>query len=128
MPLLAAAAATAMGSLMMMSAPVHAVPSTASAPMPGTLRTAADCEVDGGKLYCGNEHGAALHEHRDSSSRIVDFLETTYSVFACWGYGEWREGSNVWYWTNGDWYGRWGNVHASLVYTSQDPPAGMKQC
>ncbi|NYE40615.1 hypothetical protein [Streptomyces fulvorobeus] len=56
-------------------------------------------------------------------------LETPWSVFNCWGHGDRHSGGNdIWYWTMGDLFARWGNVPASVVFTSQDPPAGMDQC
>jgi hypothetical protein len=93
------------------------------------LQVSADCYTSGGKLYCGNYANAAIYEHRRFDSPIVDFVRTTFSVFSCWGHGEAHSGGNdIWYWTNGDYNGRWGNMPASEVFTSEDPPAGMTQC
>ncbi|MES0835875.1 hypothetical protein [Nocardiopsis tropica] len=94
------------------------------------VQAAARCEVrSNGKLYCGNYGGAPLYATRSYDSEVRDYIETTQSVFLCWGRGDRHNGgNNVWYWTNGDMYGRWGNVPAEYVFTSVDPPAGMTKC
>lgn len=127
---LLAAAAMSVTSALALTGPAQATPESTKPATADTLRAAAECYVDGdGMLHCGNERNTPLKEHRSYSSTTVDWVETTFSVFACWGYGDHHEGgNNIWYWTNGDHYGRWGNAPASWVYTSVDPPAGMKQC
>jgi hypothetical protein len=126
--LLAAVIMTATGTVALSGA-AQANPAGESPVATERLRVSADCYTSDGKLYCGNYANAALHEHRRFDSPIVDYVRTTFSVFRCWGHGESHSGGNdIWYWTNGDYHGKWGNMAASEVFTSQDPPAGMDQC
>ncbi|WP_221352154.1 hypothetical protein [Streptomyces beigongshangae] len=112
------------------SGPAHATPSKehirAAA---GQEPLSADCYTSGGKLYCSNVAHTPMYEHRSYSSRRVEYLETPWSTFNCWGYGDQHSGGNdIWYWAQGDVVGDWGNVPASVVFTPYDPPAGMDQC
>ncbi|MEU6040712.1 hypothetical protein ABZ801_35475 [Actinomadura sp. NPDC047616] len=102
---------------------------TESAPAT-SKQVARTCHVrSDGKLLCENKRGAPLYQHRSTGSRIVDYLDTSPSVFACWGEGDLHAGGNrIWYWTNGDRTKQWGNIPAVHLYTSVDPPAGMKKC
>ena len=64
----------------------------------------APCAVRGdGRLYCGNRDNAAIRAARSPRARQVNTLETTYSWFLCWGFGERHSGgNNTWYYTQGD--------------------------
>jgi hypothetical protein len=98
---------------------------------PKTARAAASpsCYVSNQHLYCSNVRHTPMYEHRSYNSAVVEYLESSFSYFECWGYGDTHAGgNNVWYWTQGDVVAHWGNVPASVVWTPYDPPAGMKQC
>ncbi|CAL9331056.1 hypothetical protein SUDANB96_00074 [Streptomyces sp. enrichment culture] len=93
---------------------------------------AATCGVDGntGTLWCTNQAPKALYAHRSFYSDFRDNLRTTYSSFACYGYGDSYQGNSIWYWTQGDDYGAWGNIWSGYVHI--DPGTairlGMKKC
>ncbi len=106
--------------------PTSAAPRTAKA---STAAAAADCYVSNQHLHCSNVQHTRMYAHRSFNSEVVEYLETSYSYFECWGRGDYHSGgNNVWYWTQGDVVGDWGNVPASVVWTPVDPPAGMKEC
>lgn len=90
---------------------------------------AAECGVRGdGKLWCGNRAGAKGYQHRSYSSGIRGSLNTTFSWFVCWGYGDRHAGgNNVWYWTQLD-NGQWGNVAGVDLHTPADPWGNLRQC
>ncbi|GAA1586018.1 hypothetical protein GCM10009678_80750 [Actinomadura kijaniata] len=102
----------------------------AAAPADTADKAARTCHVrPDGKLFCENKRDANLFEHPNSTSRVVDTLKTSPSVFACYRRGEWHHGGNdVWYYTNGDVTKRWGYIPAVHLYTTTDPPAGMRAC
>ncbi|KUN25066.1 hypothetical protein AQJ23_16970 [Streptomyces antibioticus] len=89
----------------------------------------AECGVrSDGKLWCGNRVGARGYQHRSYASGIRGQLNTSFSWFACWGYGDTHAGGNdIWYWTQLD-NGQWGNVPAVDVYTPTDPWGGLRMC
>ncbi|MEV7615561.1 hypothetical protein [Streptomyces sp. NPDC089799] len=117
---LAAAALTS--GLATAAAPAVAAPNTGTA-------AAAECGVrSDGRLWCGNRSGAKGYEHRSYNSAVRGPLNTSFSWFQCWGYGDRHGGgNNVWYWTQLD-NGQWGNVPAVDVHTSVDPAPGLRQC
>lgn len=93
---------------------------------------AATCGVDSrtGALWCTNNAPKILYAHRSFHSDFRDNLRTTYSSFACYGYGDSHQGNDIWYWTQGDDYGAWGNIWSGNVHI--DPHfairLGMKKC
>ncbi|MEE2041571.1 hypothetical protein Q8791_30550 [Nocardiopsis sp. CT-R113] len=119
-----------------MAASLFATPASATTSTPGSAETetgrvqvSASCYTRNTDLYCDNRPGTPLRVNRSYESPVRDYLDTSHSWFQCWGYGDWHAGgNNVWYWTQGDRYGAWGNIAAVDVYTSVDPPAGINQC
>jgi hypothetical protein len=81
------------------------------------------------KLLCSNKPGAPIYAAPRLNSKVVDRLRSNPSIFNCWRRGAPHNGgNNIWYWTNGDDHGRWGNVPAIHLHTQVDPPRGMRRC
>ncbi|XKK39029.1 hypothetical protein HFP72_32185 [Nocardiopsis sp. ARC36] len=101
----------------------------AQAAGPNRVQVSAACYTANTDLYCDNRAPSNLYQHRRTTSAVVDVLETSFSWFQCWGRGDSHAGgNNVWYWTQGDRNGRFGNIPAVNVFTTVDPPAGINQC
>ncbi|MFF5970062.1 hypothetical protein ACFY7C_00900 [Streptomyces sp. NPDC012769] len=110
------------------SAPRATAPVTVATPLAATEEKRCEVWWSDLRLWCSHRPGAYGYEHRTYGSAARGQLYGTYGWFACWGRGQQHSGGNdVWYWTQLD-NGQWGNVPAVSVYTTQDPPPGLKQC
>ncbi|WP_150255098.1 hypothetical protein [Nocardiopsis deserti] len=127
--LVSLATATAFASTLCAASPASAAPTDSQATETGRVQVSASCYTQNTDLYCDNRPGSPLYAHRDTDSPIRDYLYTSHSWFDCWGPGERHAGGNsIWYWTQGDQTGEWGNIPAVNVFTTTDPPPGINQC
>jgi hypothetical protein len=95
---------------------------------------ASDCTVHSdSRLYCGNTHDAKLYQDPNYTSPVTGVMQSTYSSFICWQYGQVNPRQNdIWYWAKGNTaqngYSGWGYMSAYDVKTTTDPVPGLPEC
>ncbi|MFC4113639.1 hypothetical protein [Nonomuraea zeae] len=102
-------------------------------PAAGAAGARATCGVRSDRqLICGNDAPVKLWagwKGKPSPVGFRDNLLSNPSVFKCWARGTPHAGENdIWYYAQGDTYGKWGWLGANNVHTKDDPPIGMAKC
>ena len=113
-----------------LSAPASARTATSNP----TAAQSRGCSVHSdGRLWCGNRSGAKLYYWPTYGSVPTGIMDTSYSWFTCWQYGDWHSGgNNIWYFSQGDrglnGLHAWGFMPAVDVWTHVDPAPGLQRC